>query len=100
MCSRGNHSAAGFDAANNSTCPAVPQAPPGANVNSNIKISQWMKVVTYIDPLVSLYAFDQTVGNKKPWDYKQQGWTLTDTGRFKTSIIPSTSRRREPMRAG
>jgi len=69
-------------AANNGTCPAVPQAPPGANVNSNINISKWMKVVTYTDPLVSLYAFDQMVGNKKPWDYKQQGWTLTDTGQL------------------
>jgi Bacterial toxin 44 len=39
-----------------------------------------MKVVTYTDPAVSLYVFKKAVENKGPWDYKQQGWTLTDTG--------------------
>jgi RHS repeat-associated protein len=69
-------------APNNTTCPSVPQAPPGANVNSNIKTAQLMQVVTYTDPLLSLYVFKNTVGNKMPWDYKQQGWTLTDTGQL------------------
>lgn len=69
-------------AANNGQCPAVPQAPPGASVNRNIRLSQLMQVVTYTDPLVSLYVFKKTVANKMPWDYKQQGWTLTDTGQL------------------
>ena len=41
-----------------------------------------MQVLTYTDPLLSLYVFKNTVGNKMPWDYKQQGWTLTDTGQL------------------
>ena len=41
-----------------------------------------MKAVTYTDPALSLYVFKKAVENKGPWDYKQQGWTLTDTGNF------------------
>ena len=67
---------------NNTTCPSVPQAPPGADIDRNIRTSQWMQVLTYTDPSLSLYVFKETVGNKRPWDYKQQGWTLTDTGQL------------------
>jgi Bacterial toxin 44 len=66
----------------NKKCPTVPQAPPGVSVNRNIKTARWMQIVTYTMPVVSLYVFKKTVGNKMPWDYKQQGWTLTDTGGF------------------
>lgn len=37
-----------------------------------------MQVITAGHPLDALYTFKKTVGNKMPWDYKQQGWTLTD----------------------
>jgi RHS repeat-associated protein len=63
-------------------CPPVPQSPPGAKVDRNIRISQLMRVVTYTDPALSLYVFKKTVGNQMPWDYKQQGWTMTDTGQL------------------
>ena len=66
-------------------CPAVPEAPPGVSVNWNIRVSRWMRPVTYTDPLLSLYLFKKTVGNKMPWDYKQYGWTMTDTGQLGSS---------------
>jgi len=52
------------------------------NISANISASQWMQLVTYTDPALSLYLFKKMVGNKMPWDYKQYGWTLTDTGRL------------------
>jgi YD repeat-containing protein len=42
--------------------------------------AQWMQLVTYTNPPLSLYLFKKMVGNKMPWDYKQYGWTLTDFG--------------------
>jgi RHS repeat-associated protein len=61
-------------------CPAVPQAPYGVNINDNIDKARWMQLVTDTDPILSLYIFKKMVGNKMPWDYKQYGWTLNDTG--------------------
>jgi RHS repeat-associated protein len=62
------------------SCPEIPRAPYGVNINDNIDKARWMQFVTYTDPLISLYVFNKMVGNKMPWDYKQYGWTLTDTG--------------------
>lgn len=63
-------------------CPSVPLAPSGVSVDTNIKKAQLMQPVTFLLPEISLYAFKQTVGNKKPWDYKQYGFTLTDIGQL------------------
>jgi RHS repeat-associated protein len=71
-----------IEAPSGTTCPPVPPHPPQANLNANIEFAQWMSILTYTNPGASLYAFDQMVGNNKPWDYKQDGWTLTDTGQL------------------
>jgi len=78
----GAASVIGAKNANNVACPTVPQAPDGVDVNKNIKASQWMQIVTYTSPVLSLYVFKKTVNNKGPWDYKQYGWTLTDWGQL------------------
>jgi RHS repeat-associated protein len=68
--------------AENRGCPPAPQGPPGVSVDRNITIARRMRIVTYVYPLVSLYAYSQMVGNKKPWDYKQLGSDFQPFGNF------------------
>jgi hypothetical protein len=37
-------------------------------VDGNITIARRTRIVTYINPVVSLYAYSQMVGNQQPWD--------------------------------
>jgi hypothetical protein len=68
--------------ADNRACPPVPQGPPGVNVDGNVTIARRMRIVTYINPAVSLYAYSQMVGNQHPWDYKQLGSDFQAFGNF------------------
>ncbi len=66
-------------------CPPVPEAPAGADLDSNIGLAKRMAVATYIDPGLSLPLFYFAVGNGGLWDYKQAGSalrTVTPTGKL------------------
>jgi RHS repeat-associated protein len=63
-------------------CPDVPSHPGFASINDNIRTAQLGSVLEYGMPFFGTYVFYNAVKNKSPWDYKQYGLSLSDTGQL------------------
>jgi Bacterial toxin 44 len=63
-------------------CPDVPAHPGFANINNNIHLAQLGGDLEFVEPLLGTYVFYRAVKNRSPWDYKQYGLSLSDTGQL------------------